>query len=207
MGAEPSDQPASLSPEEYLARERVAEHKSDYFKGEVFAMAGGKSPHSRLAANLIIALGRRLDTKPCETHTSDMKVHTPGTEFFAYPDVSLVCGEEEHLDESEDCILNPCLIAEVLSPSTQNYDREKFFHYQQLPSLDHYLLIHQDRVWIEHYSRPSGGGAWFYQPVGHPEDSAAGLKSVLNLATLNMDIPLSEIYRRLRIPPVSRPKS
>ena len=205
MGAEPSSPKPRITPAEYLVTERAAEHKSDYYRGEMFSMAGGTSPHARIAANLIIAIGRRLDDKPCQTYTSDMKVHVPGTEFFAYPDVSLLCGEGQFVDEHEDCLLNPGLIAEVLSPSTQNYDREKFFPYQQLPSLNHYLLVHQKRAFIEHFIRPEGGGEWSYKFAGHPEVPAKGLADALVLHSLGLEIPLSEIYRLIRLEPFLPP--
>ena len=187
-----------LTPVEYLAAERLAGHKSEYFNGEVQAMAGGKSAHSRVAANLIAALGRRLDNRPCQTYTSDMLVHPSPTEFF-YPDVTLLCGEEKFLDEREDCLLNPNLVAEVLSPSTRQYDREKFFHYQQVPALNHFLLIHQDRAYIEHFVR-TAKGEWAYKPVGHLSDPSMGLKAAVALDSLRLEIPLSEIYRLIKFP-------
>ena len=168
-------------------------------------MAGGSSPHSRIAANLITALGRRLDGKPCQTYTSDMLVHPPATDLFAYPDVSLVCGEEQFADREQDCLTDACLLAEVLSPSMHKYDREKFFHYQQMASLGHYLLIHQDRPWIEHFVRLDAGGEWLYRQVGHPADSTTGLKSSLILTSLGMEIPLTEIYRRISLVPFLPP--
>ena len=186
---------------EYLAAERTATHKSDFYNGEVFAMAGGSSPHSRIASNLTIAIGRRLDGRSYSTHTSDMLIQVRATEFCAYPDVSVVCGEEELAEDKHDCLLNPGLIAEVLSPSTQEYDREKFFHYQQLPSLRHYLLIHQDRAWIEHFARVEGSKDWSYKHVGHPQNSAEGLVDTLHLPSLEMEIPLGEIYRRVVLMP------
>ena len=194
-----------LTPAEYLAAERLAEHKSEYYNGEVQAMAGGKSAHSRVAANLIAALGRRLDNRPCQTYTSDMLVHPSPTEFF-YPDVTLLCGEEKFLDASEDCLLNPNLVAEVLSPSTRQYDREKFFYYQQIPALNHFLLIHQDRAYIEHFVR-TAGGEWAYKPVGHLHDPSVGLQVTLALDSLSLEIPLSEIYRLIKFPPSPTPPS
>ena len=201
MEAKPAPAKPRLTLAEYLAAERVAEHKSDFYNGEVFAMAGGSSPHSKIVSNFSIAIGRRLGDRPCSTHTSDMLVQVVVTQFCAYPDVSLVCGEEQLADGTNDCLLNPCLIVEVLSPSTQEYDREKFFHYQQLPSLDHYFLIHQDRAWIEHFTRPEGGGEWSYKHVGHPQDLVKGLTDTLLLPSLEMEIPLTEIYRRIKLAP------
>ena len=193
-------QPAHrLTPAEYLAAERFAQHKSEYFDGKVLAMAGGSSSHARLAANLIIALGRRLDDRPCSTYTSDMLVHPSGTEFF-YPDVGLVCGEERLSDDKKDCLLNPCLLMEVLSPSTQKHDREKFFHYQQISSLRDFLFIYQDAAFIEHFTR-TASGEWLYKLVGHPHDPAVGLQAVLILDSLGLEIPLREIYRLIELSP------
>lgn len=203
MEAQLADSPHRLTPAEYLAAERLAERKSEFYNGEVQAMAGGKSPHSRLAANLITALGRRLDDRPCKTYTSDMLVHPSPTEFF-YPDVALLCGEERFLDAAEDCLLNPELVAEVLSPSTRQYDREKFFHYQQIPSLNHFLLIHQDRACIEHFVRLVGG-EWAYKVVGHLHDPSVGLQATLVLESLGLEIPLREIYRLINLPPPPQP--
>lgn len=117
-----------LSPEEYLALERKAEHKSEYIDGIIYAMAGGSERHNLIAANIIIALGTQLRNRPCRVYTSDLKVGAPNSTRFFYPDVSVICGEPQFVDDEKDVILNPILIAEVLSESTAAFDRGKNFY-------------------------------------------------------------------------------
>src|SRR6478672_4613835 len=111
-----------ISPEEYLERERQAETKSEYFAGEVFAMAGGTPEHSLIAANVTGGLWPQLLQKPCRVYTSDLRVHT-SEPHYSYPDVTVVCGEPQFLDEQRDTLLNPTVIVEVLSPTTEAWDR------------------------------------------------------------------------------------
>ena len=141
-----------LTPEEYLARERRAETKSEYLRGEVFAMAGASRAHNLIASNAAGELRQQLRDRPCEVYPSDMRVKVSPSGLYTYPDVTVVCGEPQFEDAEVDTLLNPKVLVEVLSPSTADYDRGgKFTHYRRLPSLQEYVLISQDRPLVEHY--------------------------------------------------------
>ena len=176
-----------LSPEEYLIIERQAEHKSEYVDGEMYAMAGGSERHNLIVANLIIAIGVQLRKRPCRVYPSDLKVRVPSAKRFFYPDVSVVCGETKFADDEQDVILNPMLIVEVLSDSTAAYDRgKKFLSYQQIDSLQEYLLVSQDEAIVEHYVR-QGNDTWLYT-------KAVGLEATINLPAIECEVALSDIY-------------
>ncbi|HEX4949955.1 MAG TPA: Uma2 family endonuclease [Blastocatellia bacterium] len=181
------------SPEEYLALERAAEFKSEYYYGEMFAMAGESLNHGRIKMDAATALNTRLQGKNCETFTSDMKVRTPGINIFGYPDVLVVCGKPVFHDQFQDVILNPKVIIEVLSPSTELYDRgEKFISFRQLESLTDYLLISQDKVRIEHYVRH--GKFWM---LAEEND----LSQSIYIEALDCHLPLNEVYARVEFSP------
>lgn len=178
-----------LSPEEYLSMERRAEFKSEYVDGVAYAMAGGSERHNLITANIIIALGVQLRDRPCRVYPSDLKVRLPNSKRFFYPDVSVVCGETQFADEERDVILNPVLIVEVLSDSTEAFDRgRKFSSYQQIESLREYLLVSQSEFVAEHYLRQEDG--WFYT-------RAAGTDAALGLPALNCRIALSDLYSKV----------
>src|ERR1700682_3113589 len=139
-----------LSPEEYLALERKAEFKSEYMDGVVYALAGASKRHNLIVANIIITLGGQLKGRPCRVYPSDLKVKAPNAKRFFYPDVSVVRGDDEFADDEQDVILNPMLIMEVSSESTAAFDRgKKFLSYQQITSLQEYLLVSQDEILVE----------------------------------------------------------
>lgn len=141
-----------ITPEAYLAMERVAETKSEYFNGEMFAMAGASENHSIIVSNLIIELGSQLRRKPCRIYPGDMRIRVSASGLYTYPDVTVVCGEREFSDSHNDMLLNPDVIIEVLSDSTESYDRgRKFWHYRNLTSLREYLLVSQSIRRIERY--------------------------------------------------------
>jgi Uma2 family endonuclease len=178
-----------LSPKEYLELERHAEFKSDYVDGVIYLRAGSGERHNLITANIITALGVQLRDRPCRVYPSDLKVRVPNSKRFFYPDVSVVCGETEFADEERDVILNPILIAEVLSESTEAFDRgKKFSSYQQLESLREYLLVAQGDFVVEHYLRQDEG--WFYT-------KASGLDAALGLPALNCRIALSDLYSKV----------
>ncbi len=134
-----------LSPQEYLALERQAETKSEYYAGEVFAMAGASRRHVKIMVNTVVSLAAQLKERSCEVFTSDMRVKVSATGLYTYPDVAVVCGKPRFDDDQEDILLNPTVIIEVLSKSTEAYDRgEKFALYRALESMTDYLLIAQD---------------------------------------------------------------
>ena len=138
-----------LTPEQYLARERQAEFKSEYYRGEMFAMAGALFPHNRAKENLARKIGNQLETGPCDVVSSDQRVKIPATGLYTYPDIVIYCGEPE-FDDDADTLLNPVAIVEVLSESTEKYDRGiKSSHYRRVPSLLEYVLVAQDRMHVE----------------------------------------------------------
>jgi Uma2 family endonuclease len=176
-----------LTPEEYLAIERKAEYKSEYVDGVIYAMSGASLRHNKIVANVIIELGQQLRGRPCSALPSDIKVRMPDSRKFFYPDVSVLCGEPQFHDERQDIILNPILIVEVLSESTAAYDRgEKFQAYQQVTSLQEYILISQDKNFVQHYVRQTQE-SWTYT-------AAFGMESTLNLPSIECTLSLQAIY-------------
>lgn len=174
-----------LSPADYLKQERGASFKSEYLDGRPVAMAGASERHNLLVANLIISLGSQLKGKPCRVYPSDLKVRV-GSRFF-YPDLSVICGPCDFYEGANDVVQNPAVIVEVLSESTMGYDRgAKFMSYQQISSLQDYLLVYQDDPLIEHYSRHSDK-AWLYTQI-------SGVNSFLKLTSIDCSVQLSDIY-------------
>jgi Uma2 family endonuclease len=181
-----------LSPETYLKQERQAEFKSEYYNGEVYAMAGASRNHNQITSNIVVSLGRQLAKLPCSVYSSDMKVRTRTADLskYSYPDVVLSCDEELFESDKGDVLLNPQIIIEVLSDSTEAYDRGlKFFHYQLISSLQEYLLVSQHYCRVEHYQRRADK-QWIYSEFHTMEES-------VSLATLACSLTVSEIYHRV----------
>lgn len=179
------------TPEQYLALERKAEFKSEYFDGFIEAMSGTTRLHNLVAGNLLREIGNQLKGRPCEVYTADMRVRVSPTGLYTYPDVVAVCGEPRFLDGEFDTLLNPTLIVEVLSPSTEAYDRGgKFAHYRRLESLREYALIAQDRACVERFARRDEG--WVLTEWSGPE-------AVLQLDSIGCAVALREIYDRTGI--------
>jgi Uma2 family endonuclease len=175
-----------LSEEEYLTLERAAEYKSEFHDGQMFAMSGGTLNHALLTANAIAVL-RGAMPSGCRTFSSDLRIKVPQARLYTYPDCSVVCGEPQLFSEHKDNVLNPVLIVEVLSPSTEAYDRgKKFEMYRTMESFKEYLLIHQDRRLVEHYSKQDDG-SWVLRE--HAGDGA-----VIRMGRLNATLPLAELY-------------
>ena len=182
-----------LTPAEYLAHERAAEFRSEYYRGETFAMAGASKEHNRLKQNLIGELVGRLKDGPCESFSSGQRVKVSSTGLYTYPDIVIVCGQAEYDPEDENTLLNPVVVIEVLSPSTMNYDRgAKFRQYQQLPSVMEIVLVYQDEPVIERFVRQSDG-AWSLTVL-------EGLAGELAFASVPARISVAEIYRRVTFP-------
>jgi Uma2 family endonuclease len=186
-----------LTEAEYLAIERSAEFKSEFFNGEMFPMQGPGGPlgmagatfeHNRVKENLAIALAAALRGGPYQSLSSDMKVKVSSTGLYTYPDILVVCGQPQFPDaESTDILLNPAVLIEVLSPSTEKYDRgAKFRQYQQLPSLKEYVLVSQDEPVCERFVRQPDD-SWLLTTV-------TGLESRLDFVSVAASIPLAEIY-------------
>jgi Uma2 family endonuclease len=184
MSAEPEQK---WTPEQYLAFERASETKHEYIDGEVVAMVGGSPRHSAIAASTIATIDSQLGDRPCIVYTSDLRIKVPRSQMYAYPDMSVACGDAEF---EEDMLLNPTVLVEVLSPSTERYDRgSKFLHYQKIPSLQDYVLISQDAPRIECYTRHSDG-SWHYVHV-------AGLEGVIALSSIGCTLDLAAVYRKV----------
>jgi len=148
---------------EYLEFEKTSETKHEYVNGEVYAMAGGTRAHARLASSFVILVGPQLFNRPCAAYSSDLRVRIEATGRSTYPDVTVVCGAEITSTADEDCITNPTLLVEVLSPSTEASDRgDKWAHYQRLPSLREYVLVSSDQKRVEVFSRENDLGEWRY---------------------------------------------
>jgi Uma2 family endonuclease len=181
-----------LSPEEYLAQERLAEFRSEYLHGEVFAMAGTSYEHALIKDNLARKTGNQLENGPCRIVTSDLRVKVDASGLYTYPDIVIVCDEPEFEDAAFDTLLNPRAIVEVLSDSTEKYDRGvKFGHYRQLPSLQEYVLVAQDRFLVERYVRQADG-SWVLTVFDKPSH-------VFAFASIPAQVPLAEIYRGVKI--------
>lgn len=181
--------------QQYLSLERQSETKSEYYNGEIFAMSGAGFTHNRLAGDLHYALITRLP-QSCEPLVSDQRLKIQATGLITYPDLIVLCGPPQFAENAvKDTLLNPALIAEVLSPSTESYDRgKKFLHYRQIPSLRDYLLVSQDRVLVEHFTRQPDD-SWTFRAYPNRDD-------ILPLLNFSIEIPLRDIYRRVTFEPV-----
>lgn len=183
------------TPEEYLRREYDAVERHQYYRGEVFAMSGGSPAHSLIIANIIRELGLRLKGKPCRVYDSNLRVRVPRTTLYTYPDATVSCGplQFDTLDKRQETILNPTVIVEVLSPTTEAWDRGgKFESYRQIETLREYVLVASQKALVETYFRQAGG-TWIYAAVG--ERNAA-----VPFNSLGIELPLSEVYDGVDFP-------
>jgi Uma2 family endonuclease len=181
-----------VTAEQYLAMDRAAEFRSEFLDGEIVAMSGGSMRHSELGANLIGEVRAALRKTPRRTFTSDFRVRV-SSRMYTYPDVTVVCGKPLLADEREDILLNPTVIFEVLSPSTEYYDRGmKFQHYREVESLQDDILMAQDQVRVEQYTR-GDASTWTLRDYQHAED-------VLRIASIGVSVPLSALYERIEFP-------
>lgn len=179
------------TPEEYLALEDEAEFRSEYENGEIVAMAGGAINHVRITSNISYHLRRKM-SENCETLPTDLKIWIESYRKFYYPDVAVLCGEPTFYKKRNDTIINPVLIFEVLSKSTEAKDRgEKFAAYQTLESLQEYVLVSQDKAKIEKFARQSDE-SWKYQ-------ATIGLKSNVYFETVKIELSLEEVYQRVKL--------
>ncbi len=184
------------TPDEYLELEREAEYKSEYIDGQVYAMTGASRAHNVITSNINRVIGTVLLNRPCEVYSADMRVNVSLSGVYVYPDVVVVCGEPYFEDREVDTLLNPTVIIEVLSPSTEPYDRgEKFTRYLQLRSLVDYVLVSQDRIRVEHYTRQGDESEeWTYATMSDLSND------VLRLASIECDVALTDIYRKVQLP-------
>jgi Uma2 family endonuclease len=179
-----------IAEQDYLEDERKSLHKSEYFNGEIFAMAGASKTHNKIVASVILAIGEHLKGKSCSFFPSDLRVHNAENSLYTYPDVTVVCGEEKYLDDEFDTLLNPTVLVEVLSPATEDYDRgTKFKLYRTIPSLQNYLLVSSTEFAAEIYTRQAND-EWIL-------NTAQGKSSRIHISALNYDLSLSDIYAQV----------
>lgn len=179
-----------LTPEEYLRIERQARYKSGYFDGEVYAMTGASRRHNLICGNLYASIHAQLRRRPCEVYSSEMRVKVVQNGLYTYPDVVVVCGEPQFEDAHVDTLLNPLILIEVLSPSTEGYDRgAKAQYFRQIPSLTEYLLISQDKPHVEHYVRQADHH-WLLSETDRLED-------VVTMAAIGCQLALADLYEKL----------
>jgi Uma2 family endonuclease len=182
-----------LTEAEYLAIERQAETKSEFYDGEMFAMAGAKRNHNLIAGNIYREISEQLRKGPCEAYLANMRVKVAKTGLYTYPDIAVVCSEPRFLDGEEDTLLNPTLLVEVLSDSTARYVRSlKSRLYRKLPSLRQYMIVEQDEPLVEVYSR-SPDGDWMLKDAGELTES-------LSLDAIGCTLSLAAAYEKVVFP-------
>lgn len=182
-----------FTPQEYLDLDRQSERKSEYIDGQIVAMTGASRAHNLIVTNIVRELSLQLKGRPCELYASDMKVRVPSTGDYAYPDAVVVCGKPQFEDSHVDILINPTLIVEVLSDSTESYDRgKKFRNYRSIKSLVEYVLVAQDDCRIEQFVRRPNG-RWLLTETRFPE-------SVVELETIECELALKEVYDKVSLP-------
>lgn len=183
---------------EYLTFEEASDEKHEYLAGRIYAMAGGSPTHNQICFNLSACIGSRIQGTDCRGYSSDQKIWIEAAELSTYADITIVCGEPRFHEQHKTLLLNPRVIIEVLSPSTEGYDRgDKWAYYQQIPSLTDYLLVSQQRVQIEHFALERDG-SWRYTK----ETDSNG---EVILTSINCRIPLAQVYIGIEFPPARPP--
>lgn len=183
-----------ISEKEYLEIERKAEFKSEYYNGEMFSLAGASLEHNRISKNITKTLNNQLNNKPCESFQSDLKIKEQSSGVFTYPDIVVVCGEPEFYDKEKDTIVNPIVLMEVLSPSTEGYDRGfKFELYRKIKSLKAYVIISQKQVSIEYYTRNSDE-SWNLKEYNDKNQS-------IEIKSIDCLLDLNEVYYNVKFDP------
>jgi len=183
-----------VTPQEYLAQERRAEWKSEYVNGRVYVMEGASLAHNLIIPRIGGLLLRQLDDRSCDVLMQHMRVRVSATGLYTYPDVVVACDPPEFEDDEQDTLLNPRVLIEVLSKTTEDYDRgDKFAHYRYLGSLTDYLLVAQDRMYVEHH-QPQDDRTWRLRTI-------EGSEGVVELASIGCRLALADIYRRVPFKP------
>jgi Uma2 family endonuclease len=181
-----------VSPEEYLRLERQSEYKSEYVNGEVFAMTGASHKHNLVAGNIFGELRQQLKGRQCEAYVGDMRVKVTATGLYTYPDVVVVCGEPKFEDEYVDTLLNPTLLVEVLSQSTERYDRiAKSSYYRTLDSLAEHLLVAQDEVRLEQYVKQANGQWLLFE--------CSSIDAAIELESIGCTLALRDVYDKVSL--------
>jgi Uma2 family endonuclease len=177
-----------------LAIERDTELKHEFYLGEIFAMGGATEPHNQITFNLATELGALLKNRECRAYVNDMRVKVSASGLYTYPDAVVTCEQPRFEDDELDTLLNPQMIIEVLSDSTEKYDRgKKFAHYRRVESLREYVLVSQDRPLVEHYARQDDGH-WLLTV-------ASGLEATVELPTVDCRLRLADVYAKVEFPP------
>lgn len=183
----------TFTEEEYLDLERKAKYKSEFIEGQIYAMAGASPTHALITVNVTVALGLHLRGNPCRVYSNDLKVRIGRAGNYYYPDLTVVCGQLQYHDEHQDVLLNPTIIVEVLSPSTEADDRgRKWIQYQQIESLTDYIMVSQNEPFIEHYSRQADGG-WHYE-------SCSELGEAITIHSIHCPLSLADVYEKVDFP-------
>lgn len=178
--------------EDYLAAERQAEVRHEYVDGQVFGMVGASENHNIIVANLTALLVTQMKGRPCRVYANDMKVRIDMEDACKYPDITALCGDREFFDERRDVLLNPSLVIEVLSESTEAYDRgEKFALYRRLPGLREYVLVSQERCRLELYVKQADSG-WLLKEYNEDDDKVA-------LASIDCALVLRDVYDKVEL--------
>jgi Uma2 family endonuclease len=187
MSAQPQPR---LTPQRYLEIERAAEFRSEYYNGQMYAMSGGSYAHVLIIGSLAFGLRTTLGKRPCSVATSDLRLRVSPDGLYTYPDVSVICGEPQFADDQKDTLLNPALVIEVLSPSTEGYDRGfKSAQYRTLASLQEYVLVSQSEPRVEVFRRQTDGN-WLLS-------EAIGLEAACRFDSLDCRLALADIYDKV----------
>lgn len=190
MSAVPIPARTLVSIEDYLKAEEVSAEKHEYYAGDVLAMAGASVLHNRIVRNTLSSIDNHLKGRTCEVFPSDLKLHVKSKSSFVYPDLSVVCGELEYFNERQDIISNPTVVIEVMSPSTELYDRgKKFMLYRQMESLQEYLLVSSTEMLVEKFTKTQNR-VWSLQVFNLPEEQCL-------IQSINHSVQLSEFYRNV----------
>ena len=177
------------TPQEYLRLEREADYKSEYFKGEIFAMAGASENHNMISRRVSGSLHNHLQGKKCTHYSANMKLHIPANTLYTYPDLMIVCGDKQFVDGEKDIIMNPVIIIETLSKTTEAYDRGgKFALYRSIPSLREYVMISSTTIRAEVMRKENDSPFWFLA------DEADTLEGSIYLKNIDLTLSLSDIY-------------
>ena len=181
-----------ISQEEYLAAERLATNKHEYYKGEIFAMSGARIAHNMIFKNTFVDIANKLKGKKCQPFGSDLRIHIPSNTLYTYPDISIICGEIDTLDDTFDTATNPSVIIEILSESTRNYDKGgKFTLYRAIESLQEYILIDSESVMVEKFIR-NADNSWQLTEY-------MTLEQKFSIATLAIELQLADIYNNVKL--------
>jgi Uma2 family endonuclease len=180
---------------EYLALDRASEIKYEFYRGEIFAMSGASKEHNQITFNIALCLGQQLKDRECSAFVNDMRVKVKSTILYTYPDAVITCQEPRFEDDEIDTLLNPQVVIEVLSDSTEKYDRgKKFEHYRTVSSLREYILVSQDHAHIDRFAL-NEQGQWVLT-------DATGLDAVIDLSAVDCRLPLADVYAKVEFPPV-----